>query len=283
MKKILMTTAAAITLAGSMMIGVASAQAQDQYAQQGQNHDRRGDNRDDARRDDDGRGDENARGHRDRRQHWRDDRREVRWNEHEHNGYYDNNRWYYGPPPADYYGHPGFSPGYQPWVRGQSLGYYRGRFAPVNYRQHNLRRPNRGYTWVQDDRGDYLLVSIRGGVIAAVIIAGQHHGDRRQAWRDDRRDAHWDDGRHNGYYRDNVWRRGPPPSGVRGAVLGYQPWERGQRLGYYSDRYDEVDYRQHRLRQPPRGYHWVRDDGGDYLLAAIVGGLIAEVILSNSR
>ena len=46
----------------------------------------------------------------------------------------------------------------------------------------------------------------------------------------------------------------------------------------------QVDYRTNRsLRQPPRGYHWVRNDGGDYLLAAIAGGLIAQVILNSSR
>lgn len=276
MNRILFTTAAAIALAGPMAVGAAFAQPYELQAQRGD----RGDDQENARRNDEARQDDH-RGGRDRRRDWRDDRREVRWDEHQHNGYYDNNQWYYGPPPSDRYGRPGFSLGYQPWVRGQNLGYYSGRFTVVNYRQHNLRRPSRGYNWVQDDRGDYLLVS-RRGFIAAVIIAGQHHGDRRQAWRD-RREARWDDGRHNGYYRNNVWRRGPPPSDRRDVVLGYQPWERGQRLGYYEGRYAEVDYREQRLREPPRGYHWVRDDGGDYLLAAIVGGLIAEVIFSNNR
>jgi Ni/Co efflux regulator RcnB len=45
-----------------------------------------------------------------------------------------------------------------------------------------------------------------------------------------------------------------------------------------------VDYRSHdNLRPPPRGYHWVRNDSGDYLLAAIAGGLITAVILNNTR
>jgi len=242
MKKMLITTAAAIALAGPMVAGAAYAQSHGQQAQQGQFKDRRGDEQESARRDDDARRDDH-RGGRDRRQNWRDDRQEVRWDENQHNGYYDNNRWNYGPPPADRYGRPGFAPGYQPWVRGQSLGYYSGRFTVVNYRQHNLRRPNRGYTWVQDDRGDYLLVAVRSGLIAQVIIAGRDHGDSRQAWRDDRREARWDDSRHNGYYRNNVWRRGPPPANRRNVVLGYQPWERGQRLGYYNGRYAEVDYR----------------------------------------
>lgn len=281
MKKILITTAAAVALAGPMIAGAAHAQSYGQQAELSQFKDRRGDERD-ARREDDARRDDH-RGGRDRRQNWRDDRQDARWDEHQHNGYYDNDRWYYGPPPTDRYGRAGFSPGYQPWVRGQRLGYYSGRFTTVDYRQHNLRRPSYGYNWVQDDRGDYLLVANRSGLIAQVIIAGRDHGDNRQAWRDDRQDASWDNGRHNGYYRNNVWTRGPPPAYRRDVVLGYQPWQRGQRLGYYNGRYDEVDYRQQSLRQPPRGYHWVRDDGGDLLLAAIVGGLIAEVIFSNNR
>ncbi len=282
MKRILITTVAAIALAGPMVSGVATAQSYGQQSPQGQYDGRRGDDEDGARRDDNARS-EDRRGGREQRQDWRDDRREARWDERRHNGYYDNNRWNYGPPPADRYGRPGFALGYQPWARGQRLGYYSDRYSVVNYREHNLRRPSRGYNWVQDDRGDFLLVAIASGVIAQVIIAGMDHGDYRQAWRDDRREARWDNGRHNGYYRNNVWTRGPPPANRRNVVLGYQPWERGQRLGYYNGRYAEVDYRQQRLRQPPRGYHWVRDDRGDYLLAAIAGGLIAEVIFGNNR
>ena len=115
---------------------------------------------------------------------------------------------------------------------------------------------------------------------------GQLGRDRSRSWRETNRTAAWDNNQHNGYYRNNVWHRGPPPSaqtGQRNVTLGYRPWARGQRLGYYNGRYAEVDYRQQNLRAPPRGYHWVRDDSGDYLLAAVVGGLIAQVILSGSR
>jgi hypothetical protein len=38
--------------------------------------------------------------------------RDDRWDGGRHNGYYYNNRWSYGPPPAAYYGRPGFRPGY---------------------------------------------------------------------------------------------------------------------------------------------------------------------------
>jgi Ni/Co efflux regulator RcnB len=113
-----------------------------------------------------------------------------------------------------------------------------------------------------------------------------NHSDRRHSWRETDRNARWDDSRHNGYYRNSVWHRGPPPQaymGRRNVTIGYRPWARGQRLGYYSNRYQQVDYRSEHLRNPPRGYHWVRDDGGDFLLAAIVGGLITEVILNGNR
>ena len=110
--------------------------------------------------------------------------------------------------------------------------------------------------------------------------------DSRHRWRDNRADARWDDSQHNGYYADGRFYHGPPPQdryGQRGFALGYQPWARGQRLGYYGNRYHEVSYREHHLRRPQRGYHWVQSDRGDFLLAAIASGVIAQVILSNGR
>ncbi|MES1198588.1 MAG: RcnB family protein [Pseudomonadota bacterium] len=115
---------------------------------------------------------------------------------------------------------------------------------------------------------------------------GDVHRDHRHAWRDTRANAQWDDSQHNGYYDNNRWHFGPPPAnyqGRQGFALGYHPWARGQRLGYYNARYTEVDYRTAHLRQPSRGYHWVRDDQGDYLLAAVASGIIASVILNSDR
>ncbi|MEQ1492772.1 MAG: RcnB family protein [Terricaulis sp.] len=111
--------------------------------------------------------------------------------------------------------------------------------------------------------------------------------DRRQSWRETRRDARWDGSQYNGYYLNNRWHSGPASAAQtrsRNFAYGYRPWSRGQHLGYYQGRYQEVDYRTNRnLRQPPRGYHWVRNDEGDYLLAAIVGGLIAQAIINSDR
>lgn len=271
-KKALFTAVAALALVSPFAIASAA-------AQQGQYEGRRGQQQTTTDNVD-------RRDHRDQRENWRDGRSDARWDDQQHNGYYQNNRWTYGQPSADRYGRPGFSLGYRPWAVGQSLGYYNGRYQEVDYRREQLRRPPRGLRWVRDDRGDYLLVN-RSGRITQVVISGAEPRDRRQSWRDARTDSRWDDRRHNGYYRNNQWSYGPPPEGRYGrgeVVYGYQPWQRGQSLGYYQGRYNEVDYRSNSsLRPPPRGYHWVRSDGGDYLLAAIAGGLIAAVILNNSR
>ena len=112
---------------------------------------------------------------------------------------------------------------------------------------------------------------------------GRDRHGRRHAWRDTRHDARWDDSRHNGYYAYNQWHYGPPPRMNRNISLGYRPWARGQRLGYYGNRYQEVDYRSYNLRSPRHGYHWVRDNDGDFLLAAIATGVILQVVLNSGR
>ncbi len=87
---------------------------------------------------------------------------------------------------------------------------------------------------------------------------------------------------HNGYYVKNVWHYGPPPASVyrvKGFQLGFKPWARGDRLGYYGNRHVEVDYRARHLKAPPRGYHYVRDDNtGEILMAAIATGIIASIL-----
>jgi Ni/Co efflux regulator RcnB len=287
MKRILLTTVAALALITTGFTAQASAQTPQGRAGQYQGPSERAHQQDERRestqgpQQDDRR--EGARDPRDSRENWRDDG--GQWNEARHNGYYVGDRWTYGPPSALMVRR-GAVPGYQPWRAGRSLGYYQTRFTDVDYRAQHLRPPPRGHRWVRDDRGDYLLIANRGGRVLEVVISGRDHRDRRQAWRDDRADARWDDTRYNGYYSNNRWTYGPPPNNLpRGSVVyGYQPWERGQRLGYYQGRYAEVDYRSQRgLRVPPQGYHWVRNDGGDFLLAAVASGLIAQVIINSGR
>lgn len=114
----------------------------------------------------------------------------------------------------------------------------------------------------------------------------QDHHDNRTEWRDTRSDAHWDETQHNGYYVKERWHAGPPPASAyrqTGFALAYKPWAKGDHLGYYGSRYTAVDYRSAHLTPPRRGYHWVRDDRGTYLLAAVSSGLIASVVLNQDR
>lgn len=98
---------------------------------------------------------------------YNDGRRHDRWDRSRHNGYWDGNRWYYGPPPrySDAYRYD-----YRAWRRGDRLpAYYRDYYRPVDYRYYHLRPPPRGCHYVRDDRGDLLLVAIATGVILSVI------------------------------------------------------------------------------------------------------------------
>jgi len=110
---------------------------------------------------------------------------------------------------------------------------------------------------------------------------GDH--DRGRGWgRDDRGRHDWDDRRYNGYTYQNRWYYGRPPVSYYGWEPGYRDWRRGDRLpAYYRSRYGEVDWRYYHLRPPPRGYHYVRDDRGGYLLVGIATGVILGSILSD--
>jgi Ni/Co efflux regulator RcnB len=81
--------------------------------------------------------------------------------------------------------------------------------------------------------------------------------------------------------------------GDRGDASSHQNWgrdyggqhryKRGQRIGYNDwSRAPAVDYRQHHLRQPPRGYEW-RESNGQYIMAAVATGVIASIILNAGR
>ncbi|MFT3727024.1 MAG: RcnB family protein [Terricaulis sp.] len=112
------------------------------------------------------------------------------------------------------------------------------------------------------------------------------HDGRNDRWdrHDNRRDARWDRSRHNGYTYNGRWYYGAPPAAYYGRYEpGYREWRRGDRLpAYYRNSYRDVDWRYYRLREPPRGYHWVRDDRGEYLLVGIATGVILGTILSNN-
>ena len=59
-------------------------------------------------------------------------------------------------------------------------------------------------------------------------------------------------------------------------------WHKGDRVpdAYRDKRYVVNDWRGHHLHEPPAGYHWVQVNG-DYVLAAVATGVIADVLLNN--
>ncbi len=109
--------------------------------------------------------------------------------------------------------------------------------------------------------------------------------DRRDDRRDDRRAERWNQRQHNGYYSNGRFYYGQPSAAIqaRGDYRpAYQQWRRGDRLPNYArTQYREVDWRRERLRQPPRGYHYVRDDRGEVLLVAVATGVILSILLNN--
>jgi Ni/Co efflux regulator RcnB len=64
--------------------------------------------------------------------------------------------------------------------------------------------------------------------------------------------------------------KGPSHDWHKGGKIGHDDWGRGSR----------IDYRQHHLNKPPRGYEWRQVDN-NYVLAAAATGLIASVILAS--
>ena len=103
------------------------------------------------------------------------------------------------------------------------------------------------------------------------------------------RDDHHDDRRAEQGHDDH---RAPPPHDdhraapphdehARGAGPDHS-WHKGDRIpaSYRDKRYEVRDWKARHLRQPPRGYHWVQVNG-DFVLAAIATGVIADLLLNN--
>ncbi|HVK80135.1 MAG TPA: RcnB family protein [Verrucomicrobiae bacterium] len=180
MKRITLAAATALLLAGPLT-ATASAQSYERGADRGERSDTRA-GRDNDRRDNSGlnggRNDERGRADNDRRNNRdhdrrsdRGDQRHARWDGDRNNGYSYNGRWYYGPPQAAHQGR-GYQAGYRDWRRGDRLpSYYQSRYRQVDYRREHLRAPPRGYHYVEDDRGEMLLVGIATGVILSVILS----------------------------------------------------------------------------------------------------------------
>lgn len=90
---------------------------------------------------------------------------------------------------------------------------------------------------------------------------------------------HHDQGRHDQGRYDQ--RPEGHPMYDRGHSEGW--YRRGGRVPdeYRRDDYVVSDWHRDHLRPPPRGYHYVRSDNGDFLLVAITTGVIASIIAGH--
>lgn len=126
------------------------------------------------------------------------------------------------------------------------------------------------------------LTSLAPAAYADPPRRDDNRGDNRN---DNRGDNGWNDSQNNGYNYNGRWHYGRPSAQIqnsRGFQAGYHQWRRGDRLPMeYRNRYRTVDYRSAHLRAPPRGYHYVRDDRGNIILAGIATGVILSLILAN--
>lgn len=168
MKRLILSLVAVAAVAGPMAFSATSALADDR----GHGRHERGWDRNDHRGGDHRRGDWGGdRGRYDGRRDWdRGDRRPHygNWDRGRHNGYYYQNRWYYGPPPQAYYGNPYYRPGYMSWRRGGHLPPYYRSYVVYDYGRYHLRRPPAGYAWYRVG-DDYLLAAIASGIIFDII------------------------------------------------------------------------------------------------------------------
>jgi Ni/Co efflux regulator RcnB len=134
-----------------------------------------------------------------------------------------------------------------------------------------------------------MIPALLAALFASAPGFAQDHdrGDRGNWSQDNRGGDH-----RNGYQsRDGYQARGGGRAGDEGYGGGERHydgagpnhnWHRGDRLpsNYRSNQYVVNDWRGHHLRPPPRGYHWVQS-GGDYVLAAVATGVIADLIINS--
>lgn len=125
----------------------------------------------------------------------------------------------------------------------------------------------------------FIVLALLATGSLALAAPGPGPGDHGRHGHDRGHDRRHDDGRRNhrhhgdryrGHYHDHRY------AGPRYYPVRHHRWERGHR--YRGPTYVVRDYGHHRLRRPPRGYHWVRANN-DYLLVAIATGIILDVAL----
>jgi Ni/Co efflux regulator RcnB len=121
-------------------------------------------------------------------------------------------------------------------------------------------------------RKEPIMKKILSTAIALTLLAGtgtafaQGHDDHR-----DNNNAMAMHGPSMAMHGPQGHENGPShPEWRQGGKIGHDDWGRGSK----------INYREHHLRKPPRGYEWRQVDN-NYVLAAAATGLIASIILAS--
>jgi hypothetical protein len=112
-----------------------------------------------------------------------------------------------------------------------------------------------GVSFMKKQLGTWLICGALLMSISAVVVAqpqGQDHQDQSKSSMSER-------GKSEGWYKKG----------------GHLPTE------YRGGSYAVTDWQSEHLRAPPRGYHYVRSDNGDFVLVAITTGVIASIIAAQ--
>ena len=108
--------------------------------------------------------------------------------------------------------------------------------------------------------------------LALTLLAGTGAAfaqDRNNYDRNDRNNGPTQQ-RNDDHDRNNAMSMRAHPDWRPGGRIGRDDWRRGV----------VINYRDHHLRRPPRGYEWRQVDG-NFVLAAVTTGLIASIILAG--
>lgn len=114
------------------------------------------------------------------------------------------------------------------------------------------------------------LLLVAALAVPAISMAQDH---------DDRHEPNQAAENHDDHGHEGGPEHAPAPAHAPGPAHG---WHKGDRLpaNYRSNQYVVNDWQSRHLRQPPSGYHWVNVNG-DYVLAAVATGVIADLLLSQ--
>ncbi|MFM0059435.1 RcnB family protein [Paraburkholderia phytofirmans] len=132
----------------------------------------------------------------------------------------------------------------------------------------------------------FLIVSLLGTSVAA--FAQQHHDDHDHGGGQPSHNGpnpghgapHGQGQGHGQGYGHGPAQHDASRGGPDGPIP-HNDWHKGERIpAEYRDRnYVVDDWHGHGLQAPPRGYQWIGVNG-DYVLAAIATGVIANVLIS---